>query len=81
MATPTYPGGSEFKNTYTPCPEEVQISGTKTLTGRTMTAGEFAFELRDANNVSIGLARNDDQGIFAFPTLSFDEAGTKWARN
>lgn len=70
----------EFKNIYTPKPtEEVVLSGSKVLNGRTMQAGEFTFELcsTDGENVNvIDTADNDANGTFTFASLKYDKAGT-----
>lgn len=76
-----------FENTYTqpdPTPVSAQISATKTLTGRTMTAGEFSFTLTqtdEAGNALTGeaayaqTATNTADGSVAFDTISYGEAG------
>ena len=47
--TPVNPEGVTFVNSYEPTnPAKVDLEGTKTLTGRDMTTGEFTFEVRDA---------------------------------
>ncbi|MBQ8381716.1 MAG: VWA domain-containing protein [Clostridia bacterium] len=71
-----------FVNAYTAESTTVDISGSKTLTGRELAAGEFSFELykTDANfNVSgdaLQTKSNTADGTFAFTALTFDTAGT-----
>jgi len=63
-----------FRNTYTPASTDVTISGNKTLTGRTQTAGEFSFQLVDvAAGVVVATANNAANGDFSFAPLTFTE--------
>ena len=52
------------------------LSGRKTLTGRDLKAGEFSFQLKDAQNKVVSTATNDADGNFHFDDLTFDEPGT-----
>lgn len=80
--TPTYgdavtnSGTLSITNTYSVSPVKVSLSGHKTLTGRDLKAGEFSFQLKDAQNNVVSTATNDAAGNFAFNDLTFDAAGT-----
>ena len=80
--TPTYgdavtnSGTLSITNTYSVSPVKVSLSGHKTLTGRDLKAGEFSFQLKDAQNNVVSTATNDANGNFAFDDLTFDAAGT-----
>lgn len=65
-----------FSNTYNPLPVSINnmISGEKTLTGRTIEAGEFEFDLV-LNGEIIATARNDEDGKFVFDNIEITEAG------
>lgn len=72
-----------FTNTYTVEPVYLPISGTKTLTGRNQTAGEFEFVLvevdADGNIVEGGVtltAINNADGSFTFGTITYNDDGT-----
>ena len=80
--TPTYgdrvtnSGTLSITNTYSVSPVKVSLSGHKTLTGRALKAGEFSFQLKDAQDNLVSTATNDVNGNFAFGDLAFDAAGT-----
>lgn len=80
--TPTYgdavtnSGTLSITNTYSVSPVKVSLSGHKTLTGRGLKAGEFNFQLKDAQEKVVSTATNDAGGNFAFDDLVFDAAGT-----
>ncbi|MBQ7836747.1 MAG: hypothetical protein IJ389_05780 [Clostridia bacterium] len=71
-----------FANTYVPAGTEVILSGTKTLSGRTMKAGEFTFELYsatanyEAEGSALQSVANAADGSFAFEAIEYDAAGT-----
>lgn len=65
-----------FTNTYTPEPTDLQIGGTKILTGMELTEGAFSFQLMDAEGQVIETVANDADGSFAFGKLDFTVAGT-----
>ena len=71
----TQPEAMVFRNVYTPKATSITLAGNKVLNGRAQKAGEFTFELCDANGAVIATAANGENGYFAFPTLSYDEAG------
>ena len=67
-----------FENAYsvTPMNSSVtdQITATKSLTGRDMTAGEFSFELvKDGKVVATG--KNDADGKIVMDKITYDKAG------
>ena len=66
-----------FTNSYT-ASGSVDVNATKTLSGRALVEGEFAFDVRYANDEAAGsdvlTATNAADGTVAFPTLSFDTA-------
>lgn len=80
--TPTYgdpvtnSGTLSITNTYSVSPVKVSLSGHKTLTGRGLKAGEFNFQLKDAQEKVVSTATNEANGSFAFDDLTFDAAGT-----
>lgn len=71
----TQPEAMVFRNVYTPKATSITLAGNKVLNGRTQKAGEFTFELCDANGAVIATAANGENGYFAFPALSYDEVG------
>ena len=52
------------------------ITGTKTLTGGNLEAGEFRFGLYDTNGTLIDTTTNDASGTIAFRTIPYYAAGT-----
>ena len=51
----------------------VEFDALKILTGRTLKAGEFSFELYDPDEKVIQTKQNDADGNVAFDAISFDE--------
>ena len=76
----TNSGTLSITNTYSVTPVRVNgkesLSGHKTLTGRDLQAGEFWFQLKDAQGKEVSTVTNDEKGNFAFDDLVFDAAGT-----
>lgn len=71
------PDALNFNNTYTiNDTEEVVISGTKSLTGRQLIAGDFEFALFDGTTL-IETVRNAANGVFTFSALKFTEPVVK----
>ncbi len=70
------PEAMVFHNIYTPQTAAVTLNGTKVLNGRTQTAGEFVFELCNANGAVLSTAKNSENGLFTFDALVYDKAGT-----
>ncbi|MGI6055518.1 MAG: Spy0128 family protein [Bilifractor sp.] len=66
----------DFTNTYQAKAASAVISGTKTLNGvKASVAGQFRFDLFDANGNRIDTAANDENGNFIFGKLHFEKAG------
>ena len=75
VATATYPnGGVVFSNTYTPKDVSVTLSGTKTLTGRTLPAGEFNVVVEDAAGKVVATGTNDANGRIRFTAIGYTVA-------
>jgi len=81
----SYPSsGATFANSYTPggggggsSPTgRIQLEATKTLTGRTLNAGEFTFEVFNEGGVKVGTATNGANGHIVFPAISYTSSGT-----
>lgn len=69
-----------FTNTYAvePTPSSPTSAGltiTKTLSGRDMLAGEFAFQLVDAAGKVVSTGTNDVEGKVELPAVTFTEPG------
>ena len=60
-----------FTNSYSADDEEVQFSGSKTLTGKALTENAFSFELIDADDNVIETVKNDKDGKFAFSEITY----------
>ena len=70
-AKPTY-SKNIFKNEYK-ATGSITFEGTKTLTGRALTANDvFTFEILEGNK-SIGTATNDQSGKISYPTINYTE--------
>lgn len=75
-------GETEFKNVYATNPVESsvtdQITVTKSLTGRDLTADEFSFELREIKDEDSGLietVKNAADGKVTFSAIKYTEIG------
>lgn len=69
--------GVTFHNEYEPDETaKVTVNATKVLIGRDLAAGEFTFELADAQGNVVGTATNNADGSVSFSPLEFTEAGT-----
>ena len=68
--------GVTFTNHYAPLSTSVTLGGTKVLNGRDQNAGEFTFELCDANGTPVSTAANQADGRFYFAPLTFEKEGT-----
>ncbi|MGM0097993.1 hypothetical protein IGI69_003236 [Enterococcus sp. DIV1083b] len=75
VATATYEGNQVFENGYTPQAGSVVLSAEKVLTGRTLQANEFDFELVDEEGNVLQTKANDVTGKIYFDALAYDEAG------
>jgi len=59
-----------------PSPATVTLEGMKNLTGRTLTAGEFSFVLKDSAGTTVETVSNATDGSFNFSALTFSDTGT-----
>jgi len=78
IATPTYPaGGVVFNNTYASA-GSFSITATKTTFGRALTAGQFAFAVRDQSGNTVATGTNDAAGDITFTPINYTNytAGT-----
>ena len=75
VAKATYDGNTIFENDYTPKAGEVVLNAEKVLTGRTLEANEFAFELVDEEGTVLQTKANDATGKIYFDALPYEEAG------
>ena len=66
----------QFKNSYSTTAGEIVIEGQKTLNGRDLVVGEFAFELYDENGL-VETVYNEEGDIFKFAPIPATEAGEK----
>ena len=73
-ATVTY-DREAFTNTYKAASASLVVKATKTLTGGTLAADQFTFELVDQNGKVVGTAKNKADGSVEFAAVSFDAAG------
>ncbi|MBQ8600506.1 MAG: hypothetical protein IJ407_03900 [Clostridia bacterium] len=72
-------GSITVTNIYDPADAKVTLSGTKTLTGRDMTDGEFTFELYSVAKdgaETLKEFKTNASGTFTFSELIFDQADT-----
>ncbi|MDO4848628.1 MAG: FctA domain-containing protein [Coriobacteriia bacterium] len=71
--------GITFKNTYKTEPVEYSVTTdvdvTKSLEGRTLKAGEFSFQLVDAQNNVVDTATNAADGKVSFKAQTYTAAG------
>ena len=74
--TVSYDGGSAptFTNKYR-AKGGFKAQATKRLDGRELKAGEFAFELVDADGKVVATAKNGADGKVSFPEVTLDAAG------
>ncbi len=63
----------DFVNVYEPLPTDIVITAKKTLEGRDLIDGEFAFYLME-NGIIKAVAHNDANGAITFP-VTFTEPG------
>ena len=64
-----------FDNSYQGADTYFSVAGEKSLSGKTLEAGMFTFELYDKNGVRIATATNDAEGAFAFHIIPLAAAG------
>ena len=65
-----------FSNPYKPLATSAPVTAKKVLEGRDLKAGEFTFELRDAEGKVVATATNAASGLVDFGYVGFDEVGT-----
>ena len=76
-AKATYTNGpAKFENTYVAA-GNVTLGATKTLTGRTLEADQFSFELKDASGKVLQTKKNAADGSVSFDTISYTEDDIK----
>ena len=66
---------ASFVNPYTPLATTIKLEATKQLTGRSLKAGEFTFELSDADGKVIATVKNAADGSINFGEIMFTEEG------
>ena len=69
VTTPT------FTNRYTPEAGYTTLDATKTLVGRTLTNGEFSFELVNGANQVVQTKKNSADGVVLFDPIALTSAG------
>ena len=74
-------GAAKFVNTYTATPGDDTFTLTinKLLTGRTMNAEEFSFELHDENGNLVSTGRNAADGTVTFTPVGLKAAQAQYA--
>ena len=68
--------GVAFVNTYAPLETQVTLTGTKTLTGRTLKAEEFSFVVTDSQGKVVSNGLNGADGSIAFRSITYTAPGT-----
>ena len=71
-ATTSYSKSAVFHNEYHPDPISVTLEGDKQLTGRDQVAGEFTFEVRDAEGKLVTTGTNAADGTIVFKDIVID---------
>lgn len=75
LVSPSYPDDTEFNNTYTAKGSFIaQVSKRLDAGGRSLKAGEFKFELRDAAGTVVLQASNNQAGQVVFPAIEYSQA-------
>lgn len=64
-----------FTNTYAPAATSVTLGASKVLNGKSLEDGEFSFALEGEDGTQLA-AKNDANGMVAFPAIQYSEAGT-----
>ena len=64
-----------FINEHVTLPVEIDLEGTKKLSGRDLVAEEFTFEVRDEEGNLVATTKNAADGSLKFPTITLEEAG------
>ena len=74
-AVPAEKNTIAFSNKYKAAPTSVTVGAVKKLEGKALEAGQFTFQLKDADGKVIAEAKNDKTGAVMFDTVKFKEAG------
>ena len=74
-AVPAEKNAITFSNKYKAAPTSVTVGAVKKLEGKALEAGQFTFQLKDADGKVIAEAKNDKTGSVIFDTVKFKEAG------
>lgn len=74
-AVPAEKNAITFSNKYKAAPTSVTVGAVKKLEGKALEAGQFTFQLKDADGKVIAEAKNDKNGAVMFDTVKFKEAG------
>lgn len=65
-----------FQNTWKPEKIGITLTGSKTLTGRDMKAGEFKFQVHDTTGTLVATGTNDAEGKITFTPVGIVTKGT-----
>ncbi|MGG7057700.1 Spy0128 family protein [Clostridium tertium] len=65
----------EFNNSYKTGSTSAAIEATKTLTGKTLEADMFSFELLDKDGETLQTVKNDKDGTVQFEAIPYDTVG------
>ena len=65
-----------FSNSYAPAATEVKLGASKVLSGEDLKAGQFSFQLKDADGKVLQTAKNAADGTVGFEAISYDKPGT-----
>ena len=74
-AVPAEKNTITFSNKYKAAPTSVTVGAVKKLEGKALEAGQFTFQLKDADGKVIAEAKNDKTGAVIFDTVKFKKAG------
>lgn len=74
-AVPAEKNAITFSNKYKAAPTSVTVGAVKKLEGKALEAGQFTFQLKDADGKVIAEAKNDKTGAVIFDTVKFKKAG------
>ncbi|NMD37760.1 MAG: Cna B-type domain-containing protein, partial [Christensenellaceae bacterium] len=75
IVTPVYSIDTEFNNSYVASGELASGAwATKSLTGRTLRANEFSFELKDSGGIVLQQKSNDVNGNITFDAIQYTQA-------
>ena len=76
VASPTYVTPAEFSNSYQATATSLVVKASKKLSGATLAADQFTFELVDKTTGQVvATAKNKADGSVEFPALNYDAAG------